>query len=318
MTQSEPNSATTIDGQYEALPTLKIKPELTVVLLTGASTGIGYATAVYLAERDFFTIATVRKQKDADRLAQLGSQVYPVLLDVCFSEQVEALAQAVELFLQFNQRAQLDALVNNAGIALGGPLVELDDHTLQHQLEVNVVAPMRMIRAFAPLLGVKAHGSRGGRIIQVSSISGERAMPFVGPYTASKFALEGLSDSLRMELLPFGVDVIIVQPGPINTEIWDKAPTPDENPFKDGLYGDALTRFYDFVIEGGRKGLPPVAIAQVIHKALVARKPKARYVKTPGYFLRVFMPKTLPTRMFDRLIGRLLHLSPKRFKPNQD
>jgi NAD(P)-dependent dehydrogenase (short-subunit alcohol dehydrogenase family) len=284
-----------------------------IVVLTGASTGIGYATARFLAEKDIFVIATVRKSVDIEKLRKLGEGVCPVLLDVCFPEQVTNLAQDVEQLLIRHNRPLLDALINNAGIALGGPLVELDDETLQRQLEVNVVAPMRMVRAFAKLLGVRKDATKGGRIIQVSSISGERAMPFVGPYTASKFALEGLSDSLRMELLPFGVDVIIVQPGPINTEIWDKAPTPEESPFTDGLYDASLTRFYNWIVNGGRKGLPPRSIAEVIYKALSARSPKTRYTKTPGYFTRVLVPKYLPTRTFDRLIGRILHLLPHQF-----
>ena len=116
-----------------------------------------------------------------------------------------------------------------------------------------------------------------------------------------------------MELLPFGVDVIIIQPGPINTEIWDKAPTPEENPFKEGLYAEALKRFYKLVVEGGKKGLPPVDIAKVIFKALSASKPKTRYVKTPGFFVRVFLPKHLPTRVFDRLIAKILGLLPNSF-----
>lgn len=298
---------------YKDLANQQVSSDLSIVILTGASTGIGYASASYLAERKFFVIATVRKTQDAERLTKLHSNIFPILLDVCFPDQVDALAVAIDQFLHLNQRPYLDALINNAGIALGGPLVELDDQVLQQQLEVNVVAPMRMIRALAPALGVKADSKQGGRIIQVSSISGERAMPFVGPYTASKFALEGISDSLRMELLPFGVDVIIVQPGPINTEIWDKAPTPEENPFKDGLYAHALKRFYEFIVQGGRKGLAPVEIAKVIHKALIASKPKTRYVKTPGFFIRVFLPKRLPTRVFDRLIGKLLGLLPQSF-----
>ena len=148
----------------------------------------------------------------------------------------------------------------------------------------------------------------------MSSISGVRAMPFVGPYTASKFGLEGLCDSLRMELIPLGIDVIIVQPGPINTEIWDKAPTPETSPFKSSPYRDALERFYQLIIEGGRKGLPPNSIAKVIYRAISARRPKTRYVKTPGYFSRYILPRYLPTRSFDRIVARMLHLSQARFQ----
>ena len=298
---------------FDHFDKLKISSKQKIVILTGASTGIGFATAKYLIERSVFVIATVRRREDYEKLAALGDSVCPVILDVCDLNRAIHLANAVDNLLARHERPYLDALINNAGIALGGPLVELDDETLQRQLEVNVVAPMRMVRVFAKLLGVREGSQKGGRVIQVGSISGQRAMPFVGPYTASKFALEGLSDSLRMELLPFGIDVIMVRPGPINTEIWDKAPRPEENPFADGLYHHSLTLFYNWIVKGGYQGLPPSAIAEVIHKALISARPKPRYTKTPGYFMRVLLPRLLPTRTFDRLMGRILALTPKAF-----
>ena len=142
-------------------------------------------------------------------------------------------------------------------------------------------------------------------------------MPFVGPYTASKFALEGLSDSLRMELLPYGIDVIVVQPGPIKTAIWDKAPSPEEHPSITGPYGPALRRFHQNFIETGKEGLPADEIAIIIEHALTVKKPKVRYVRTPGFFTRYLLPQWLPSRFFDRLVGRLLGLTPQEFHKNR-
>ena len=285
-----------------------------VVVLTGASTGIGYASARDLVSRGVFVFAGVRRQEDAARVRALSEDlVEPLMLDICDDEQVTAAAERVRAALSAAGRPVLSALINNAGVALGGPLLEVPMSLMQTQLEVNVTAQLRVVQAFAALLGARpdagCEAEGPGRVIQVSSISGVRAMPFVGPYSASKFGVEGLCDSLRMELLPFGVDVIIVQPGPINTEIWDKAPTPETSPYQGSPYEPALRRFYKLFVEGGRKGLPPQAIADVIYTALTHPRPKTRYVKTPGYVTRYLLPKWMPVRRFDRLIAKLLGLS---------
>ena len=304
---------------FPDLTTLLIPPERSrVVLLTGASTGIGFATTQYLIERDVYVFATVRRPEDAQRLFCLGDGVCPVELDVCDATRSQELVDQIGIALNRNDRSKLDALINNAGIALGGPLIELDDETMRRQLEVNLIAPMRLIRLFAEHLGARRGSTRGGRVIQVSSISGQQAMAFVGPYTASKFALEGLTDTLRVELMPFGIDVISVRPGPINTEIWNKAPTPEESPFDGGLYRDSLRRFYDFIVRGGRKGLPPVEIAKVIYRALMARRPKAHYTKTSEYFTRLLISRLLSTRQFNKVIGKLFNLTPELFDHQSD
>lgn len=291
-----------------------------VVVLTGASTGIGYASARDLVKRGIFVFAGVRRLEDAQKVQALSEKlIEPLLLDICDDVQVKDSADKVRQALTDANRPVLNALINNAGVALGGPLLEVPMSLLQTQLEVNITAQLRVIQAFADLLGAypnaKCEG-QPGRIIQVSSISGTRAMPFVGPYTASKFGIEGLCDSLRMELLPYGVDVIVVQPGPINTEIWDKAPTPETSPYQGSPYESALRRFYKIFVEGGRKGLPPQAIADVIYKALTHPRPKPRYVKTPGYITRYLLPRWMPTRRFDRLIGKLLGLKRGSFDQN--
>ena len=292
---------------------IKIK----TVMITGASTGIGYATTVRLLQAGFYVFPTVRTLEAAQNLTHKLDAITSnhgrhtiLLLDVCNPDLIQSAKENLENHLNGKP---LDALVNNAGVALGGPLLEIDMNLLRTQMEVNLVGLLNVIQVFAPLLGVKHRNTKGGRIINVSSISGVRAMPFVGPYTASKFALEGLSDSLRMELIPYGIDVILIQPGPIKTAIWDKAPSPDEHPSIDGPYGDALRRFHQQFIETGKQGMHPDKIAQLIYHALTVKNPKARYVRTPGYFTRYLLPKWLSTRTFDRFITRMLGLDPTTF-----
>lgn len=285
-----------------------------VVVLTGASTGIGFASARDLVSKGVYVFAGVRRPEDAEKVQALSDTlIEPLMLDICSDEQVSEASKRVAEALKEAGRPVLNALINNAGVALGGPLLEVPMSLMQTQLEVNITAQLRVVQAFASLLGAQPNADCGpsgpGRVIQVSSISGTRAMPFVGPYTASKFGVEGLCDSLRMELLPFGVDVIVVQPGPINTEIWDKAPTPETSPYQGSPYEPALRRFYKLFVEGGRKGLPPQAIADVIYTALTHPRPKTRYVKTPGYMTRYLLPRWMPARRFDRLIGKLLGLT---------
>jgi NAD(P)-dependent dehydrogenase (short-subunit alcohol dehydrogenase family) len=297
-----------------------------VVLITGASTGIGYASAFYLAQAGYTVFAGVRKSKDAYRIKQdaddkdLSHYLWPIQLDICNADHVQSAQKKIRSTLEHAGISYLHALVNNAGIALGGPLLELDLNILRTQLEVNVIGQLAMIQAFADLLGPingqqqeHAKTSRCGKVIQISSISGMIAMPFLGPYSASKFALEGLSDALRMELMPYGIDVVIIQPGPISTPIWDKAPTIDQSPYENSPYANALIKFHKFVIEGGKKGLDAIEIAKIVKRSIESSKPAARYVKTPGSLWRYWLPKLLPTRMFDRQVTNRLDLSPKKF-----
>ena len=297
-----------------------------IVLITGASTGIGRVSTFHLAHSGYHVFAGVRRDEDAQSIIDEAQQknvlqkVTPVLLDICKPDQVEACHSLVKASMAQANIKYMKALVNNAGIALGGPLLELPLDTLRTQFEVNVVGQLAMIQTFAPLLGpindqsnIASSLPLAGKVIQISSISGVRSMPFLGPYSASKFALEGLSDALRMELLPYGIDVVIIQPGPIKTAIWDKAPTPDHSPYQNSPYFNALRKFYTFFVEGGKEGLDAIEIAKIIKKSIEKKKAAARYVKTQGLLLRYWLPKLLPTRTFDKKIGDLLGLNPKKF-----
>lgn len=270
------------------------------VLITGASTGIGKACAHYLAEQGYHIFAGVRTQEDARGLHTEG--ITPLILDVTKPEQITAALHRVTTALDGRGLA---GLINNAGIAKGGPLECLPIEDLRLQLEVNVIGLIALTQAFLPLIR-KAQG----RIINMSSISGRIALPFVGPYCASKCALEALSDALRIELIPWHIAVITIQPGPIATPIWDKSlaaydqsmsTLPEETK---RLYGDTLTTHRQAIIKAAERGIPPLEVAQVVHLALRAKRPKARYLIGSKTKKVAFIKKWLPESVWDWLLAR--------------
>jgi len=280
------------------------------VVITGASTGIGRAAAKALLARGFKVFGSVRKEADAKTVsAELGPNFIPLLFDVTDEEAVRAAAASVAAKLADRT---LIGLVNNAGIAVPGPLLELTTADLRQQLEVNVVGQMTVARAFAPLLGADpARVGRKGRIVMISSVAGRLAAPFNGPYAASKFALEGLSESLRRELMLLGIDVIVVAPGAVVTSIWDKAEAVDMTRFSASPFATPLATFRDYALANGRKGLPADRLGEVVADALTVKKPKARYTVTPSP-LEFFVMSRLPTRLVDRILARRLGLQPQR------
>ncbi len=274
------------------------------VVVTGASTGIGWGCAKVLIGRGFRVFGSVRKQADADRLAkEFGANFVPVMFDVTDSAAVKAGAEKVAAALAGEP---LFGLVNNAGIAVPGPLLHLDIDEFRHQLEVNVTGQLIVTQAFAPLLMAQpAHKAGPGRIVMISSVGGKNASPFVGAYNASKFALEGLSESLRRELMLFGIDVIVVAPGAVATPIWDKAETVDVARYANTPFAAALTKVRDYMITSGRKGLKPEKLGRAVWRALTIANPKTRYTVTPDR-MQNFMVNVLPKRVIDRTIaGRL-------------
>jgi NAD(P)-dependent dehydrogenase (short-subunit alcohol dehydrogenase family) len=274
------------------------------VVVTGASTGIGWGCAKVLIAKGFRVFGSVRKEADAARLSKdLGANFVPVLFDVTDAAAVKAGAEKVAAALGGEP---LFGLVNNAGIAVPGPLLHLDIDEFRHQLEVNVTGQLIVTQAFVPLLIAQPARKAGpGRIVMISSVGGTNASPFVGAYNASKFALEGLSESLRRELMLFGIDVIIVAPGAVATPIWDKAETVDVERYANTPFAAALTKVRDYMITSGRKGLKPEKLGRAVWRALTIANPKTRYVVTPDR-IQNFMVKVLPKRVIDRTIaGRL-------------
>jgi NAD(P)-dependent dehydrogenase (short-subunit alcohol dehydrogenase family) len=260
-------------------------------LVTGASSGIGHACAVRLAEAGWRVLAGVRRPGDAPE----GTE--EVLLDVTDADQIRAAAGRVE---------ELDGLVNNAGIALAAPLEFVPPEELRHQLEVNLVGQVAVTQAFLPALR-----RMRGRIVFMGSIAGRSALPFLGPYAASKHALEAVADSLRLELRPFGIHVSIVEPGTIKTPIWTRsAARADELvASSDGqlgeLYGERIAAFRQIAMKRGASGASPVAVAKVVEEALTVERPHTRYLVGRDARLRAGFER-LPDRLRDRIYERVL------------
>jgi NAD(P)-dependent dehydrogenase (short-subunit alcohol dehydrogenase family) len=274
------------------------------VVVTGASTGIGWGCAKVLVQKGFRVFGSVRKEADAARLkAELGENFVPLIFDVTDEAAVAAGARQVADALGGQTLA---GLVNNAGIAVAGPLLHLPVEELRHQLEVNLVGQVVVTQAFAPLLGADESRKGGkGRIVMISSVGGTTATPFMGPYNASKFGIEGLSEALRRELVIHGIDVIVVAPGAVATPIWDKAEELDVERYANTVYAGALGRIKAHILEIGRKGLKPEMLGEAVWKALTIARPRTRYVVTPDR-IQHFMVNRLPKRMVDRMItGRL-------------
>ena len=199
------------------------------ILITGVSTGIGKSCAKLLSSNNYKVFGTVRNNKDAEKLKkELGEFFYPIIMDVTNEESIYSAKKTIEENIP---NKQLDILINNAGIALGGPIKYIDVDMFRKQFEVNLFGVVAVTNAFLELLGATKENNHQGKIIMISSISGKRSYPFCSPYVASKHALEGFSDCIRKELMLYGVDVVLIEPGPVKTAIWDKAPPPDNNPF---------------------------------------------------------------------------------------
>lgn len=282
-------------------------PDPRAVVVTGTSTGIGEAAAALLVRRGHRVFGSVRRAADADRLREsLGERFTPLIMDVTDEAAVAAAAAEVGAALE-GQR--LGGLVNNAGIAVGGPLAYQPMAEIRATLETNVIGPILVTRAFLPLLGTDpARQGAPGRIVNISSVGGRLAFPFVGAYVASKHALEALTDSLRRELLPFGIDVIAIGPGEVVTAIWDKAERQSFDPYENTPYADVLRRFRDWFIAEGRKGFPPSRIAETVATALTTEKPKARYAVVPKPVTMWYLPLAMPKRWADAVIKRQLKM----------
>jgi NAD(P)-dependent dehydrogenase (short-subunit alcohol dehydrogenase family) len=282
-------------------------PAVESVLITGASTGIGRASALRMDAEGWRVFATVRREEDAEDLRRAGSdRLVPLLLDVTDAEQIATTAERVAAELGTDGLA---GLVNNAGIAVMAPLETLPLEDLRHQLEVNLVSQVAMTQAMLPLVR-KARG----RIAFVSSIGGRMAMPFGAPYHASKYGIEAVTDCLRQELRPWGIEVIAIEPGSIDTPIWERgekradaaaerAPAAQEQ-----LYGKQVESFRDAVRRTAQRGIPPAKVADAIHRALSARRPRTRYLVGADARGQALLARVLPDRVTDRIVARAMGL----------
>src|SRR5712675_381391 len=278
------------------------------VVITGASTGIGWASTKLLLDKGFRVFGSVRKRADADRLkSEFGANFTPLVFGV--TDEAAVLAAAREVRSALNGET-LAGLVNNAGIAVAGPVLELSADEFRHQMDVNVMGPVIATQAFGPLLGADASlkGPKG-RIVMVSSVAGKNGNPLMSAYSASKHAIEGLSEGLRREMMLFGIDVIIIAPGAVKTPIWSKAEEVDISAYQNSPFFPALEKIRKFMLHLSEVGLPPEKIAERIADALTSSRPKVRYTITPEP-MRYLMAAILPKRMVDRIIAKRLGLLP--------
>lgn len=270
-----------------------------IVVVTGASTGIGQATANLLAERGYTVFASVRKESDAEQYAA-NPNIHPLLMDVTDRDMVKAAAETVQSFLQADDRVA--GLVNNAGIAVGAPISHVSLSAVRKQFDVNVIGLIAVTQAFLPLLQA---GSPPGRVVNIGSVAGLVTSPFLGIYAASKHAVEAVSDALRREQMPFGVKVSLIEPGPIATPIWDKGIDRAVQIYSNTRYAPIVKRIFQYFVDQGKNGLSPRQVADVILTALESPEPKTRYLITPGKF-QFLLSKWMPDKMLDNTIYKQL------------
>lgn len=281
-------------------------------VVTGVSTGIGEAIAADLVRRGWQVFGTVRRAADAARLRDaLGDRFIALEADVTDPQALRAAAAEVASALG---ETPLAGLVCNAGISLPGPLLYQPLDELDRQWQVNVLGLVATVQAFAGLAGARA-GFAGapGRIVTMSSVSGKLVWPFVGGYAASKHAVEAVSHALRRELMPFGVDLVIIGPGPVATPIWQKSSAAiDRSLYQGTVYGPIIDRFENAVLSRAGKALPASAIAEAVHHALTTAKPRTRYALSPARLTSWTLPSLLPDRLLDRLAAKALGLVRRR------
>lgn len=274
------------------------------VLVTGASTGIGRATALRLDAAGWRVFAGVRKDGDAEALRQAGSErISPLLIDVTDADQIAAAAALIGV-----EPGGLDGVVNNAGVAIPSPLETMPIDDFRRQIEVNLTAHVAVTQAALPSIR-----RAGGRVVFVSSIGGRIAFPLTGAYHAAKFGIEAVGDTFRQELRPWGIRVSIVEPGSIDTPIWERGErTSDEigarSPQRESLYGKTIESYRKVIKETAERGIPAEKVARVIEHALSAKHPRSRYLVGLDAKVQARIKPLIPTPVFDRIVARMMGL----------
>jgi NAD(P)-dependent dehydrogenase (short-subunit alcohol dehydrogenase family) len=269
------------------------------ILISGASTGIGKSSAVHMARLGHSVWAGVRSERDFDAIKKINVKgLKPIYLDVTKADSIDTCMREIT-----KSAGLLHGLINNAGIAVGGPLEALSLEDWRRQFEINVFGAVALTKAFLPLLRQSK-----GRIVNMSSLSGKVAFPFMSPYAASKFALEGMSDSLRRELAPLGVSVIVIEPGSIATPIWEKATTEGLGKVASysaeirAVYGRLLEVFSQKLDETAKSAAPVSVVTSAIEHALTATTPRTRYPVGKGVKVSMSLMRLVPDRWVDRLM----------------
>ncbi|MFY0650801.1 MAG: SDR family oxidoreductase [Cyclobacteriaceae bacterium] len=279
------------------------------VLITGASTGIGYSCAKIFIENGCRVFGSVRKEADAERVSRdLGHDFIPLIFDV--SDHVAILREAEKVKEILGEHG-LSCLINNAGIAVPGPLMHIPIDDLRKQFEVNVFGLFDVTKTFLPMLGaIKDYPLPPGKIINISSVAGQLSTPFMGPYTGSKHALEGMTNCLRRELLLYGVDVVTVAPGPIKTPIWKKALGSElSDEIMNSDYGTILKRILKNVDKKEKEAMEADDLAKRIYNIFKANNPKTYYIFRRKKFTQWTIPRyLLPARALDRIMKKMLKM----------
>jgi NAD(P)-dependent dehydrogenase (short-subunit alcohol dehydrogenase family) len=273
------------------------------VLITGVSTGIGFDTARELIAHGFRILGSVRKVEDGTRVKEaLGEHFTPLFFDVT---DAVAIARAVPQVQEIVGTAGLAGLVNNAGVAPTAPLMHMPMEEFQRCIDINVFGVLRVTQAFLPLLGARKNCPHPpGRIVNLSSISGGVAFPLVGAYACSKHALEAMTDALRRELGIYGIHVVAIEPGSIQTPIWEKAQAIDPR-YAATDYADVMAKMPEFSANENRKGKPVTVVSAAIRDALTSPRPKTRYPLTALWTVR----KLVPTRVLDHIARKTIGLT---------
>ena len=258
-----------------------------------------------LTARGIRVFGSVRNRLDAERLLNaFKEQVVPLIFD---TTDVDAVAAATKQVRERLDNEPLFGIVNNAGTGTAAPLLYVPIAEFRQQFEVNVIGTLNVIQHFVPLL--RSTGKTPGRVINIGSTAGRIGIPFFGAYAASKHALNALSESLRRELLIYGIDVVTVVPGPVKTAIWDKAETLDFGAYRDTPYAGLIDRFRDLMVRDGRNGMEPRVIGDAVFTALTTTRPRSTYVRVAGLLKNWILPTRLPSRWVDRLIANQLGLT---------
>ena len=277
------------------------------VVVTGGSTGIGRATALFLDRKGYRVFAGVRKEDDAKALSEAGSdRLAPITIDVTEERSISAAEQEVQRAVG---KDGLVGVINNAGVGGGGPIEVTPIDDFRDALEVNLIGQVAVTQAFLPLIRTAK-----GTIVFIASIGGRVASPFLSPYNTSKFGIEALGESLRHELRPWDIDVVIVEPGSIDTDIWEKGAETmrdriskmPENARR--LYGKQMVRFGEVLTETASRGISPEKVAKVIHKAIASDNPRHRYLVGTDAKIGARLKGTLPDRTFSKLAGRQMKM----------
>ncbi len=276
------------------------------VLITGASTGIGRATALRLDAAGWRVFAGVRKEADAEGLRVAASErLVPLILDITEAEQIAAAAERIAA----EAEGGLDGLVNNAGVAIPGPLETLPIDDFRRQLEVNLTGHVAMTQAVLDPIRLAR-----GRIVLISSIGGRIAFPMTGAYHAAKFGIEAVGDVFRQELRSWGISVSIVEPGSIDTPIWESGERNADEvnertpPKQEALYGKAIERYRKVVRQTAERGIAPDKVAVAIEHALTDNRPRTRYLVGIDAKVQARLKPLIPTPVFDRIVGRVMGL----------